>query len=318
MITIGFSAHRIETLPSAFQEMIQHDIIILEEPPSHYFMPMVRGHLSVEDYMLETDLGFPEFEKRMCHLLRRLHERGKEILQVEPYLERLLEIHDRFSEGNTPEDVMNTPYLREVYMAEKHATSSLIAYYTAIARSAFHEVIDTVKAFAHTDALRITLRAQMRSSAIASLPISGKTVYIESGYIHYMLYRLLCQKIDHARKIRSVFLLSPVIKRLGGKRRNMSPGDLLTLHYAFHNQLADDTENLLAARNLVYIKLIQKQEILPGLSETPHTEDDIKVNHLVDLLSFQECHEVFEHIRLKKQSNAMKFVENYIMQKMPY
>jgi len=55
----------------------------------------------------------------------------------------------------------------------------------------FEEVVETVKAFAHVDALRMTLRAQMRASAIGSLPISDKTVYIESGYIHYMLYRLL-------------------------------------------------------------------------------------------------------------------------------
>ena len=94
MITIGFSSHRAETLPYARLQMKQHQIIVLEDAPVPEFLEMLDGRLSIDEYVMTLDSGFPEFERRMCVLLRELHHEGRKIMQVEPYLEKLLQIHD--------------------------------------------------------------------------------------------------------------------------------------------------------------------------------------------------------------------------------
>lgn len=89
MMTIAFSSHHAEVLPFARREMEQHQVIVLEEPTSPNFSDMLEGRLPIDEYMLELDSGFPQFEKRMCAMLRELHHRGRQILQVEPYLDQL-------------------------------------------------------------------------------------------------------------------------------------------------------------------------------------------------------------------------------------
>jgi len=61
----------------------------------------------------------------------------------------------------------------------------------------------------------------------------------------------------------------------------MGPGDILTLNYAFNSGLEEDLANLLAARSLIYIKLIQKEEMIPGPSDASHSEDEVVINKKV-------------------------------------
>jgi len=294
------------TLPFARQHMEQHQVIVLEEPPSPHFSAMLDGALSINDYIMELDSGFPEFERLMCHILRDLHSDGRRILQVEPYLESLLHIHELCSEGQTPKGIVAVPSLKDIYEAEERATGVLITYYTLSIKASFEHVVEAVKNFARADAERLTLRERLRAHAIAPLTMSGKSVYIEAGYIHYPLYHYLRDGLG--KKIRIVFLLEPVVKRLKGRRRNLGPGDVLTLHYAFHNDIRKDVADLLAARSLIYIKLIQKEELLPGPSDAPHCEDEVRVNRLVDGLNFEECKILFNRIRLAKREEALRLV----------
>jgi hypothetical protein len=109
-----------------------------------------------------------------------------------------------------------------------------------------------------------------------------------------------------------IYPLAQVIKELKGKRRNMGPGDILTLLYALHNNAKEEVANLLAARSLIYIKLIQKEELFPGKSGTPHIEDEIEVNRLVDRLDFDHCRELFQRIRLSKRQEAVERAQEYV------
>jgi hypothetical protein len=312
MITIGFSSHHVEALPFIHLQMKGHQVIVLEEPPSPQFPRMLKGALSIENYIMELDSGFPEFGRQMCLLLRELHRGGKLILQVEPYFERLLQIHELLTSGKTAEEISRRPEFWEVYEAEKRATGALISYYSVSTAGAFSAVVEAVKVFARADALRLTLRERLRAKAIASLYRPGETMYVEAGYIHYPIYRYLHQEIGKGQEIKVVYLLSPVIKKLKGKRRNMGPGDILTLHYVFHNNVKKEMEDLLAARSLIYIKLIDKEELLPGKSGTPHIEDEIEVNRLVDRLDFNQCRELFERIRLSKRQQAVEMAQEYL------
>jgi hypothetical protein len=187
-ITFGFSPHRIEALPFMREQMEKHELIVLEDAPSPFFQDMLHGDMSIDEYVMEQAAEFPEFEKRLCVSLRDLHLAGKRVVQVEPYLERLLRIHDLFEGKATVDDVTADPELREIYLAEKRATGALIDYYEKSARAAFDDVVEAVKIFARADANRLALRDRLRAQAVSSLTGRGETVYVEAGYIHFPLY----------------------------------------------------------------------------------------------------------------------------------
>lgn len=106
-ITIGFTSHRIETLAYAKRLMEQHDIIIIEEAPTPNFVDMLNKKLSISKYIREEYLEFPKFSFRYHKLLRKLYCEGKEIIQVEPYMEKLFTIYEMFSNGKKPSDVLD-------------------------------------------------------------------------------------------------------------------------------------------------------------------------------------------------------------------
>jgi len=311
MVTIGFSPHHAEVLPFARQHMAHHKTIVLEEPPSGHFIDMLEERISIDEYVMEGEPEFPKFERLLCAMLRELHGEGRRIVQVEPYLQSLLHIHELFAEGKTPEDILRNPRLKDVYVAEKRATGALLHYYNQCLHAPFEGVVDAVKVFARSDAARLKLRERLRSEAIKALVSNNGDIYVEAGYIHYPLYLYLKHMLGGGHKVRVVYLLTPVIRRLHGVRRNLGPGDVLTLYYALHGDVPKDLADLLAARSLIYIKLLNKEELLPGTSEAPHAEDIVRVNRIVDTLCIDDCRKLFDHIRLAKREQALGFVEAY-------
>lgn len=317
MITIGFSSHHVESLPYAKNQMERHQVIVLEEAPLPEFHEMLEGRLPIDDYVLGLDSGFPEFQRRMCGLLKDLHRGGKKLLQVEPYIERLLRIHERLADGATPQDVVRDPSLCMVYEAEREATGALLHYYKASLTAPFQEVIEAVKAFAQADAARLTLRERLRAEAIKPLAREEADVYVEAGYIHYPLYIYLRRAVGPGAGLRVVYLLASVVRGLQGRRRNMGPGDILTLHYALHGGLSKERADLLAARSLIYIKLLKKDELLPGTSAAPHSDDQARVNRLADRLTLEDCGALFNQIRLAGREPALQAVEAFLKKRSP-
>jgi hypothetical protein len=312
MITIGFSSHRAEIIPFARPVMEQHQIIVLEEPPHPKFADMLKGGLSITDYLMEIDTGFPEFERLMCKEVRWLHQKGKKLLQVEPYLERLLDIHEYFAGGMKPVEVLNMAHLKTVYLVEKAATGALINYYACSIGKDFKQVVGSVKAFANADAQRSKLRSILRGDAIGNMDTTKK-IFVETGYIHYPLYRCLLNDFKGNQNIRIVYIMQPVFKKLRCKRRNMGPGDILTLYYALNIPIKEDFANVLAARSLIYTQLIQTEEMLPDHSNmTPHSLDEALVNRLVDRLEFEDCRRIYSKIRFKNRSESLDIVKSYV------
>ena len=105
-----------------------------------------------------------------------------------------------------------------------------------------------------------------------------------------------------------------MVRKLGAKRRNLGPGDLLTFLYTFHANLSQPTADLLAARSVISAKLIQKEELLPGPSPAPHSEDQLRINHLVDRLTFQDCGKLFEQVRFARRERTLELVTGYLEQ----
>ncbi len=316
ILNIVFSAHRVEFLTCIRNLMQQSDIIILEEAPSDSFREMLGGKISISKYLEDEIFEFPEFTARFCEILRELSKEGIEILQIEPYMERLLMIYDLFSLGKTPLDVENIPQLKEVYDAERKATKALIDFYEASLSSTFSDVVESVKIFARADAHRFRLRDELRAEAVLKqLPLKGR-VFIESGAIHQYFGKILSQRLANRCRINKVFCLEDKVRQLTGKSWIFPPGDILTLRYIYGKKENPLVENLLIARSLIYIMLIEKREMFPTSQEsTPHLVDEINVIKMVNKLSFKECEMLYREIRFKDKEKAREIIKIFLLSK---
>lgn len=314
MITLGLSSHRIDLLDFVQEEMEGHDIILLEEPPHPDFDRMLRGQISVEEYVADLETAFPEYSKMMCIILRDLYKKGKVIEQVEPYLETLQKIHEMLAHGKSMDEILQFSQEREVYLSENKATKALLDYYSKSMAGIFETVVEAVKKFAKADSQRGRLRERMRAKAIVDKVWKERgNIYIEAGYLHFPMFTYLKKGLGNTIKIRVVFLQRGPIRKLTGKsiRQILSPGDILTLRYALGKRQDQALENLLAARSLIYIKLISQDEIPSTHSQFPHTEEEIKLNDLLKLLSYEDCKILFKQIRFLERKEAKTAVESY-------
>ena len=313
-ITLALSTHRPETLPAAEHYMRQHDLILLEEPPVPEFMPMVAGEMDIREYLEGQDFEFPMHAESMCRLVRELVRDGRAVLQVEPYLEGLNEIHELFAAGGSASDIQPGSAAARVYRAERLATKALVEYYRISLDGSFQSVVESVKAFARADAERLRIRDAMRAAAVSDLlgRRSEERLYVEAGYIHWALWGELYRGVRSMAGVRVLFLLEPVVRRLLGWRQVLGPGDCLTLIYVFHPGMVSAALDLLAARSLIYIKILMKSEETAEATEYPHTRDEIDCMSMVRRLSYDECRDLFVRIRSRPTAAARAMVEDFL------
>jgi hypothetical protein len=313
-ITIGFSIHRPEMIPITADLMRHHEAIFLEEPPTPGFKRMLQGSLSIEEYLLPIDVEYPEFSHGMCRLMRELHRSGKKIVQVEPFLEHLLAIHDFFSKGHGPEELKPEAVRYQVYLAERNATKALIDYYETVMSESFEAAVRAILGFARFDAARFRLRDILRAELLTSHLKKYQSVFIEAGTIHYSLWQLLRQRLPKEAKVNPVFLPHKALKSFGENGHLFGPGDQLTLRYIFHPNIRTTLKDeLLAARSLIYTKLIEKEELLSDLKTFPHVRNELDCIRAVKLLNLRDCGRLFPLIRGIKTEKARKLVEDYLV-----
>ena len=306
LITVAFGPHHLEAIPAMVTAMRTHETILLEEPPTPGFTDLLAGRLDIDDYLLETDPGFPRFARALCRELQHLHADGHRLLQVEPFLDGLAQIHERFADGATPAAILADEGLRDIYLAEKEATGALIAFYAASRTDDFPALIEAVCTFARRDAARIRLRDRLRARAVVDLAATGGRLYVEAGFIHFDLFRLLRSAATPGVRVEPLFLLQPEVDRLGVVRRNIGPGDVLTLHYVFHDRLPATRAALLAARSLIAVQLVAREELAPEADAPfPHCADDALVNRLVDRLDLEQCRRLHARIRGQDRATAL-------------
>ncbi|MFO7686222.1 MAG: hypothetical protein R6V60_09010 [Desulfobacterales bacterium] len=310
--TLVLANHRPETIPLARRLMAVHDTIVLEEPPDKRFEPMLDGEISIDAYLEDQELEYLEFSQRMALVLRERRQAGTRLVQVEPFIDLLLSIHDRFANGEGPRDLPADTDLYRVYQAEHQATKTLIDFYQASGGDHFDTTVDAVKRFARADARRFALRDQMRAEAmVALIQHSGKT-YIEAGQIHYPLWHELRRRLPVGFPLRVHFLMTAVVRKLGYRRHLFGPGDLLTLYYRFHPRGRFQVEDLLAARALIYNKLILKDEIAADADTYPHTRDELEVGSVTDRLSLDDCRLLYTRVWRASPSQSREIVMGFL------
>ena len=296
--TIGFSSHRPETLPLAERVMAEHDHIVIEEPPTPEFSRMLAGTLPVDDYVMTADYEFPAFAAAACRMLQRLKNDGKRIHPCEPFMTHLIRIHDLFTEGRRPEQLMTDNMLWPVYQAEREATGRLLAFYTDAAAGDFDPMVESACAFAAADAARFALRDRLRAHAMVSLLKSRPgNVYVEAGYLHLRLLRELRRLLSTATTIRPVYLLREVYEAAGQRSHLYNPGDLLTLAFIFDRPPSIARQRLLAARSLIYNHLVPMEEMAATGDAFPDAREDIRVIQVVGQLSFDDCRRLHARFR---------------------
>jgi hypothetical protein len=273
---------------------------------------MLRGDLPVEDYLLTLDAEYPAFIRSMCLALRELSGLGIVIYQVEPYLEYLVAIHEFFSSGGSPETLDPHHVQYEVYLAEKQATAALLEFYKTATAGSFEETLESVKRFARVDSRRFLIRDRMRADALAPMIRRFNKSYIEAGQIHYFLWRMLRQDLGDSVTVRPQFLMAGVVKSLGISHHLYGPGDILTLRYILRPDLPDPMENLLAARALIYNKMIRKDEVADGNEPYPHIRDELEVIEVVKQLTLKDCADLFYHVRRVTTEEARAVVAHYL------
>ncbi len=310
--TLVLANHRPETLPAARRLMARHDAIILEEPPDPRFQPMLDGQIPVETYLEDQDLEYPEFSRRMVDILRERHQAGCRLYQIEPFIAHLLEIHERFAGGDRPADLPAGTPMERVYRAEHEATAALIDFYQVSSTGGFTDTLTAVKRFARADADRFALRDRMRAEAMVGMLSEPGRIYIEAGQIHYPLWQELRRRLPAGYPLKVNFLMAPVVRSLGYRGHLYGPGDLLTLHYRLHPRRRFPAEDLLAARALIYSKLIAKDEILPDIEPYPHTRDELEVGATTARLSLSDCRRLYPLVRRASTAVAREMVQHYI------
>ena len=306
--TIAFSNHRPESVPPAKRLMEVHGTIILEEPPDENFEKMLSRTMSIESYLETLDIEYPEFGRAISRTLRNLHDQGKAIFQVEPFMERLLEIHGLFSQGGSPSDIQPGTDLHAVYHSERKATAALLRFYRVSTSGSFEETISAVKKFALMDAERFSLRDNMRAKAVSEIITGQGSYYIEAGQIHYPLWRRLKSLLPRAYPLKVRFLMKDAVREMGYRGHLYGPGDLLTLSYLFHENSDEKTEDLMAARALIYNKLIWKEEITESSVPYPHTLDEFETAETVRKLSLDDCRRLFASIRSVSTLEAREII----------
>ncbi len=313
--TIAFSTHRLESLPYARAAMSNHQAIVLEEPPSPTLPRVLQGTAPIEDYLWELDAEFPEFSRQQLAILQELWHEGRTILQIEPYLERLVTIHELFAQEVPPEEVRSREELRQVYDMEREATAALLRFYEVSMQAPFPRVVETVLEFARRDAARFRWRDAMRAQALAALTGQFESVYVETGHMHLSLPGELRRALHGRGEVRPHFLLGAVARQRAHRPRVFGPGDELTFAYLFRRPIAPETEKLLAARSLIYIKLLGKDEVPASGSPTPHLDEELRLSTLMCRLTYEDCAQLYPLLKQAPSAQANNLVSRFLTEK---
>ena len=289
-LTLAFSPHRPEALPAAERLMVRHDQIVMEEPATPAFDRMLAGSISLDDYLLSVDFEYPDFVRAAARLLQRLAAGRIAIWACEPFTERLIAIHDCLADGGRPADLRSDDRLWPVYAAERRATGHLLAFYRAAADGDFDHLLTAVCEFAAADAARFVLRDELRAAEIARrLNRFEGRVYVEAGYLHLRLLRELRRRLPANTVIRPHYILEAVYKAAGYGAHRFGPGDRLTLGFIFGCPPSLERQRLLAARSLIYNRLVIKDEMAPGEELFPDAAEEIIVIDRVERLTLAAC-----------------------------
>lgn len=320
-ITICFAPHWVELLNEMKEFIKQSDVIILEEPSNDFFEVMLRGVISIDEYIqllseetFSLKPAFPLYTSRLCFILKSMYMRGKMIYQIEPYLEivekiyRFIDEHEK--QGMEPNQILSEiKKLQEfniVYNHEHITYKLLLEYYNSWSKG-FDEAVNALIKYSKADAQRLKLRSKMRATKIIetlkNIDTEKMNIFIEAGNIHLPLYHYLSEHFG-SNNVRSVYLLNSIVKSFNKEIQCLiRPNDALTFMHIFN--INDDTlERTLAAKSIIRLIMINENEVLPSKNQPfPKTEEETVIAQLISSLNYEECKNLYYKLRRKIESH---------------
>jgi hypothetical protein len=134
--------------------------------------------------------------------------------------------------------------------------------------------------------------------------------------MHYQLWRLLRRLLLSSARVSPVFLANAARPTLAEKGHLYAPGDQLTFLYIFHPTLSKtEWERLLAARSMVYSKILEKNELDERLDTFPHLRDELACTRAIRQLSLEDCKRLFPLIRRAGTLEARGMITEFLLKK---
>ncbi len=261
---IVFNSPRVENIPFIKKEFEKFDIIVLEEPKNDLFYDVLEGKLAPQAYARKIHTSYPLYTEKLMDMLRGM--RRKQIFQVEPYLEEVERLRN-FNEGDS-----------RVKEMERRVNMHYVDFTESFLKADFEEIIEKTLKFSEADAERLKMRDEMRAKALEEFD----NAIVEAGMDHFLLAELL--NAEHVR-------IPEIIARTLGTEYLEIPGSRLLR--AFIKGEEEDFR-LLAARNLIFITLLEKREMVPDFEgDFPHFVHEQKLVRFVNKLDYEKCKKLF-------------------------
>jgi hypothetical protein len=134
--------------------------------------------------------------------------------------------------------------------------------------------------------------------------------------MHYQLWRLLRRLLPSSARVSPIFLADAARPSLAEKGHLYAPGDQLTFLYIFHPAISrTEWEKLLAARSMVYSKILEKNELDERLETFPHLRDELACIRAIRQLSLEDCKHLFPLIRRAGTLEARGMITEFLLKR---
>jgi hypothetical protein len=101
---------------------------------------------------------------------------------------------------------------------------------------------------------------------------------------------------------------------LAEKGHLYAPGDQLTFLYIFRPAISrTEWEKVLAARSMVYSKILEKNELDERLETFPHLRDELACIRAIRQLSLEDCKRLFPLIRRAGTLGARGIITEFLV-----
>ena len=130
--------------------------------------------------------------------------------------------------------------------------------------------------------------------------------------MHVGLAQALRSRAKSAASVRTTYLLADVAASFGAPGCLFGPGDVLTLLYRYDPGYKGAAADLLAARALIYNKIVAKSESAEDPATFPHTRDEIETLRIVRQLNLSDCRRLLPVIDRMTTEKARRTIEKDI------
>jgi hypothetical protein len=290
-VTFFFEAHNLSCL-KVFKEHVEKNrpnFILLELEKDTRFLHMLRGEISIGEYMRELNYSFTEFTREQYAFLREEYKKGIKIEQL--------------AGGWFSRDLIGGEGIWRKIFASIH-------------NGDFEGAVESELERARIDIEWLNKCERMRAKEIADKIKRGElygNVLIESGAFHTRVEKFLKEElrgVTNVEKVDAVHAEKEAPKGIFGNTAVSvyRPANELERLYEYVKQPSKERERLLAARDVIFI-FIDKPHADVDFGEEINEFEKIK---LVNQLSYEECRALSSEIEEMSREVLFEFIDAYL------